>query len=317
MLKNRGFYRGINLGGWFSQCDYSEKTLNSFITESDIQKISSWGADHVRIPFDYNIIETTDGVFLESGFKRLEKAVQLCLKHQLNVVLDLHKTIGFSFDSYHESESGFFESVIYQQRFYDIWEKIAQRFGSYHKNVAFELLNEVTEKRYISSWNQIVNNCIQRIRKFAPETLIFVGSYENNSAETVCELDSPYDSNVVYNMHCYEPLKFTHQGAYWTDKIQKEKRFSFEEFGCMSEYFESLFSSAIEKAKKENTFLYCGEYGVIDIVTPQDSLKWLACIHSVFEKYQIGRCLWTYKGLDFGITNSHFDNIRDEIIKYI
>jgi len=59
MLKSRGFYKGINLGGWFSQCDYSEETLDFFITEKNIQKIASWGADHVRIPFDYNIFETT------------------------------------------------------------------------------------------------------------------------------------------------------------------------------------------------------------------------------------------------------------------
>lgn len=317
MLKNRGFYKGINLGGWFSQCDYSEETLDFFITEKDIQKISSWGADHVRIPFDYNVFETTDGTFLESGFQRLENAVQLCLKYNLNVVLDLHKTIGFSFDSYSENESGFFESAAYQELFYSLWEKLAHRFGHYYKNVAFELLNEVTEQRYISTWNRIANSCIQRIRKFAPETLILVGSYENNSAKTVCELDSPYDSNVIYNMHCYEPLKFTHQGAYWTDKINKDERISFEELGCVPEYFEDLFSSAIEKAKKENTFLYCGEYGVIDVVAPQDSLKWLACINSIFEKYHIGRCLWTYKGLDFGITNSNLDSVRNEMIKYI
>lgn len=35
MLKEKGFKKGINLGGWFSQCDYSEKTMNEFITESD------------------------------------------------------------------------------------------------------------------------------------------------------------------------------------------------------------------------------------------------------------------------------------------
>ncbi len=29
MLKDSGFYKGINLGGWLSQCDYSEERLNS------------------------------------------------------------------------------------------------------------------------------------------------------------------------------------------------------------------------------------------------------------------------------------------------
>ncbi len=32
-MKDFGFYRGVNLGGWFSQCDYSKERLDHFITE--------------------------------------------------------------------------------------------------------------------------------------------------------------------------------------------------------------------------------------------------------------------------------------------
>ena len=40
MLKNKGFYKGINIGGWLSQCDYSEDRIYHFITESDFEKIN-------------------------------------------------------------------------------------------------------------------------------------------------------------------------------------------------------------------------------------------------------------------------------------
>ena len=39
MLKDLGFYKGVNLGGWLSQCDYSDERLNGFITEKDIDRI--------------------------------------------------------------------------------------------------------------------------------------------------------------------------------------------------------------------------------------------------------------------------------------
>lgn len=315
MLKKRNFYKGINLGGWLSQCDYSLERLNGFITEEDFKIISDWNADHVRIPFDYNILEDADGNYIESGFQRLERAVEIAGKYGLNVVLDLHKTAGFSFDYYAESESGFFDSEEYQERFYRLWEKLAERFGKYHETVAFELLNEVTDKSYIESWNRIAGECIRRIRRYAPETLIFVGSYNNNSAETVEALDPPYDENVVYNMHCYEPLIFTHQGAYWTNDIDPEKRLSLSEANCDEEFFEKFFSSAIKKASENNTCLYCGEYGVIDVVDPEEALKWIKCINSVFDKFGIGRCLWTYKEMDFGLSGSHFDTVRSEIIE--
>lgn len=302
MLKENGFYRGINLGGWFSQCDYSEERLNGFVSEADLEKIAGWGMDHVRIPVDYNILEQQDGTSIEEGYARLAKALENCRKYGLHLVLDLHKTSGFSFDDYGENEHGFFESEHYQERFYCLWENIAKHFGN-EPDVAFELLNEVTDEEFLPAWNRIVRECIFRIRKIAPDCIILVGSYRNNAADTVKDLEAPYDDKVVYNMHCYEPLTFTHQGAYWTDKIDPERRIPFAESGCNEAYFEELFSTAIEKAKENNTELYCGEYGVIDRVSAKDMLAWYRTIHAVFEKHGISRCAWNYKELDFGLTN--------------
>ena len=311
MLKEKGFYKGVNFGGWFSQCDYSEDRLNSFITEADFKKAASWGIDHVRIPVDYNIFEAED------GFTRVEKAFALCRKYGLNTILDLHKTAGFSFDNYGENESGFFESDELQERFYRLWEEFAKRYGCLSDSVAFELLNEVTDKAFIDQWNRISNECIKRIRAYAPDTLILVGSYWNNSSEAVKDLLPPYDDKVIYNMHCYDPIKFTHQGAYWTDMVNPEERFSFEEAEISPAYFEQRFISAIEKAKENNTDLYCGEYGVIDRSTPEDTVKWFKCINSVFEKYGIARCAWSYKEMDFGLADSRLDDVRDELLKYL
>ena len=80
MLKEKGFYKGVNLGGWFSQCDYSEERLNNFITEADFKIISNWKLDHVRIPVDYNIFENDDGTYKDDGFERIDRAFELCAK---------------------------------------------------------------------------------------------------------------------------------------------------------------------------------------------------------------------------------------------
>lgn len=317
MLKNKGFYKGVNFGGWLSQCDYSEDRLNNFITESDFAKVAEWGIDHIRIPVDYNIFENDDGTFKEDGFARIDKAFALCEKYGLNAVLDLHKTAGFSFDNYGENEAGFFESEQLQERFYRLWEEFAKRYEKYSDRVAFELLNEVTDKEYIDAWNRISGECIKRIRAYAPDTLILVGSYWNNSAAAVPDLAKPYDNKVIYNFHCYDPLKFTHQGAYWTDLIDPDERISFDEMDITPEFFEELFKPAIEAAKCNNTTLYCGEYGVIDIVSSEDAVKWFRCINSVFEKHGISRCAWSYKEMDFGLSDSRLDNVRDELLKYI
>ena len=98
MKKFEGYMHGIDLGGWLSQCDYSKDRLENFITEPDIAKISSWGLDHVRVPVDYNIFRDENG-FIESGFGYVDRAVEWCGKYGLNMILDLHKTYGYSFDS--------------------------------------------------------------------------------------------------------------------------------------------------------------------------------------------------------------------------
>ena len=311
-----GFKKGVDLGGWLSQCDYSQERLDHFIEEKDFAKIASWGADHVRLPFDYNIVQKEDGSLIEEGFARLQKAIEWSKKYNLKIVLDLHKTKGFSFDQ-GENQSGFFDSESLQNMFYVLWEEMAKRFGSDVENVAFELLNEITDQSFIDAWNRISTECIKRIRKYAPDILILLGSYWNNSPDAVKDLLSPQDDKVIYNMHCYDPMKFTHQGAYWTDMIVQEDRYSFEDINIDAEYFKGRFASAVETAKKNNTALYCGEYGVIDVATPEDTVKWYKAIHEAFEDLGIGRSAWSYKEMDFGLSDERMSGVIDELVKYL
>ena len=314
-MKSRGFYRGVNLGGWLSQCDYSPERLNGFITEKDIGVIASWGLDHVRIPVDHNVFESEDDAMNGPGFGIVEKVLSWCGKFGLKTVIDLHKTAGFSFDP-GEKEAGFFESEAYQARFYCLWEALASRFGG-SQDVAFELLNEVTDQSFIAAWNRISAECIRAIRRIDPRVLILVGSYHNNSAAAVPALDPPADENVAYNFHCYDPLDFTHQGAPWVPALDLSARPSFKEMRLPEDYFETRFAPALEAARKYGAPLYCGEYGVIDRAKSEEALKWFRRIHDTFEKYGIARAAWSYKQMDFGLSDARLDGVRDELIRLL
>ncbi len=313
IMKDFGFYRGVNLGGWLSQCDYSRERMDGFITEKDFDVIASWGLDHVRIPVDYNIFEEEDGRFRQDGFDRVARAVEWARKRNLRVVLDLHKTSGFSFDS-GEKEEGLFRSESCQNRFYRLWEALAEHFCD-PEETAFELLNEVTDQAYSRSWNRIAAECIARIRKIAPRSLILVGSYWNNSAEAVKDLDPPADDRIIYNFHCYSPLEFTHQGAPWVAGMDQSRRISFPDSGITEALFEELFSSALETAEKNRTCLYCGEYGVIDRVPPKDVLAWYRTIHAVLDRHGIARAAWSYREMDFGLSDPRMDGVRKELLR--
>lgn len=335
-----GLMHGINLGGWLSQCNHTKERYDNFIKEEDFSVIKSWGLDHVRIPVDYDLVEDNDGNYKESGFAYIEKAISWCKKNDLNMILDLHKTFGYSFDA-GEKEDGFFDSESYQERFYKLWEEFAKRFSSNKEMLAFELLNEVTDKDYCEKWNKISDTCIKRIRKICPDIRILVGGYWNNSVEAVPDLNLPQDEYIIYNFHCYEPLIFTHQGAHWVEgmdtsfrmklsepysyyKEQSEKNIGmacadYTKYGADntpdSSYFEALFTEAIKVAKERNVELYCGEYGVIDRSQPEEALQWYKYISAVFEKYNIGRACWSYREMDFGVVDSRMDGVRSELIK--
>ena len=105
MKRLNGYMAGVNLGGWVSQYAGNlqrdpEHHFDRFITEEDIQRIADFGFDHVRVPFDYPLIEDDDKPFVykESGFAYLDNCVAWCRKAGINLVLDLHRAPGFSFN---------------------------------------------------------------------------------------------------------------------------------------------------------------------------------------------------------------------------
>lgn len=343
MKKWYGYQQGINLGGWFSQCNHNKEHYDTFITETDIANVADWGLDHIRIPVDYNLVEDNNGNYLESGFAYIQKAIDWCGQYHLNMILDLHKTAGYSFDN-DEKETGFFDNVDCQERFYRLWEEFAKRFGKYRDRLAFELLNEITDQAYCDAWNRIADQCIRRIRRITPDIDIVIGGYWNNNVTAVKDLAMPQDEHIIYTFHCYDPMIFTHQGATWVKDMPVDFRFSFHhtcqeyydavrqtlpyqtaifptmkhmEQNLDADFFTNLFASAIQTAEARNVPLYCGEYGVIDITDPDEALQWYQCIHSVFEKYSIGRAAWTYKEKCFGLTGRHYSSVLEEIKKYL
>lgn len=342
MREFKGYVHGVDLGGWFSQCDHSQDRYDNFIKEEDFATIASWGLDHVRLPIDYELVEDDKGGYREDGFERIRKALEWAGKYNLNTVLDLHKTYGYSFDVGY-GESGFFDNEKYQERFYKLWEKIASEFGGYGDALAFELLNEVTSKEYCDTWNRIAKECIRRIRAILPEVKILVGGYYNNSIVALKDLDAPYDENVVYNFHCYDPLVFTHQGAGWVDRMSLDFRIPVDvTYGELakasdeqtngiggdlklldpneklsSKYFDKCFAEAVAIAEERNVPLYCGEYGVIECASAEDTLKWYEMIGESFNRFNIGRAAWSYKEMNFGLTAPELDSVRDKLIKLL
>ena len=260
------------------------------------------------------------------------------------MVIDLHECYGYSFDPLKKDmdRKKFFVDEALQERFFKLWEKIATMFAGYPEQVAFEPLNEVVLQEVYKEWNVICEKYIKRMRAIAPTTTIIIGGVCYNNVYSVPLLDFPVDENIIFNFHCYEPMVFSHQGAYWVDFMPADFRIGYpktkEEYRAASreltddlagaifrdeigeigpQFFEDIFAPAIEYAKEKGVELYCGEYGVIDLADNEDKLRWLQDIHAAFDKHGIGHALWNYKEKDFGLVDESFATIKDRFIAMI
>lgn len=341
-----GFQKGVNLGGWISQfAKYDIQHFETFITKDDIAYIASLGFDHVRVPVDYNVLEDEDGNVIESGFAYLTNCCEWCREYGLHMLIDLHECYGYSFDPLKKDmdRAKFFYDDALQARFLKLWQEIARRFKDYPDSVAFEPLNEVVLFEVVDAWNKVIRKYCETVRAIAPDNYIVIGGVRYNHVTSVPLLDPPYDDKTVYNFHCYEPLVFTHQGAYWMDEMPSDFRLEYplplEEYrrvnhdvigydetgvlydervsGLGVEFFETIFEDAIKTAEKYDAALYCGEYGTIDLADNQSKLRWLKDIHAAFAAHGIGHALWNYKEKDFGLVDDSFAEIKEDFIKIV
>lgn len=343
MREFEGFKKGINLGGWLSQCCHRKVHYDTFITEADIKQIAVWGLDHVRLPIDFELIEPEEGVYSEDGFGYIDRCIEWCRCYNLNVILDLHKTAGYVFheqiNNGTEKASFFLENEELIQRFLNLWKFIARRYQDDTKMLAFEILNEMVDPSGGIAWNRLAKRAYETIREILPNAKIIIGSNMWNSIHTLKYMDKPYDENVIYTFHFYEPMLFTHQKAAWVDAIPKDVDVYYpdaiETYQRLADrigqyevsnettdkmditYLEEIIKIAVITAEEYNVPLYCGEYGVINQADPKSTLNWYRDFHQLMEKYNIGRASWTYKEKDFGIQDAHLDSVREQILQFL
>ena len=333
--------RGINFGGYLSQCQHSLEHYDSFIGEADVKKVAEWGFDHIRLPIDYEVLEDERGEDYIKGISYVNQFVGWCQDSGIDVVLDLHKAYGYDFnDAGDSAKNNLFTNEALKRRFVDLWIRMAKRYGNF-KGVAFELLNEVVKEENATLWNDLINETVKAIRIYAPNTPIIYGGIQWNSARTLKLLDVPQDKNIIYTFHMYEPLIFTHQKAYWVSGMPMDKDIAYpetmeyykevtkpigykgkdvtvskcEEMG--KPFLEEMVKEAVDAAANAGVRLYCGEFGVIDRAPVKDTLCWFEDIMEVFKKYDIHCAVWSYKGMDFGVSDEHYAPIAEKLMKLL
>jgi aryl-phospho-beta-D-glucosidase BglC (GH1 family) len=326
---------GVNLGGFLSQVKdniFDDNHINSFITEKDLAMINKCGFNCIRLPVDHYFFEFQPYKYDEKRLKKIDETIDLSKKHDLNVILDLHKTEGHSFAANEREKNDIWNKKSEsRKRFLSIWSMFSQRYKNY-ENVIYEILNEPVSPDY-ESWNELCSEAIETIRQKDNNHYIVIESNLWGRPKCFEGLKKFDDEKVIYSFHFYEPIVVTHQMAYWTpfvfhniyrhyvkypgrpenianvkEKLQeKDKSFS-ELLDGQDKYWninelEKLLKPVLDFQKKYNVPVFCGEFGCIIVADPETRQNWTSDMITILKKHGISWTYWSYKNMDFGIVD--------------
>jgi len=337
MKKLEGYMAGVNLGHWISQYGTKRKEhFDNYITAPDFKRIAEWGMDHIRMPFDYFMIEddADPGKYLEDGLAYMDFTLENCKKNGLNLVMDLHHAPGFFFGN--GDKNTLFTDPVMQERYINIWKFLAKRYAAEGDNLIFELMNEVVWENS-DPWNELWQRTVKEIENISPDRRCIIGGNKWNSITELKNLTIVDDPNVIYNFHAYEPFMFTHQRANWMENTRNYTvpvKYPFDPkehaafFGgnlwgdyakldmIDKRFLYNFFAPALEFIEKNDRPLYCGEFGVISNSDVESMENWYKDMCDIFNEYGIGHAAWSYRGFS-KITDNNNNVVSEKMIKIL
>ena len=308
---------GVNLGLWLSQSEKRGIEREQFIVQSDFNKISSLGFDHIRLPIDEVQFWDEQGNKQKDAFELLHRAIQWAMSADLRVIVDLHIIRSHYFNA---ASNALWTDPKEQEKLVDLWEQLSGELSRYSSDkVAYEFMNEAVAKEH-EDWNKLVSLLYQSMRGKEPRRTLVIGSNRWQGYETFPFLKVPSnDLNLILSFHYYRPFALTHYKTSWTslknydgkvfypgevvprtelDKVPEKIRQEIE--WATGHFDKARLSTEIEIpvkiASELNLPLYCGEFGVFSTAPEDAALRWYRDLTEVFRENNIAFSHWAYRG---------------------
>jgi endoglucanase len=250
--------RGVNLGGWLlwepwmwgghllasesklssrlesvvspeEMAKFRREVYDNFITEADIQRISTLGFNVVRVPMNHTIFESGG-----PGFQILDRLLSWADRYHVFVVLDLHSAPGGQAKIFTADSDGgklLWDSPENQSRTLALWKSIAEHYKDRRIVAGYDILNEPAPE----SGSQLADmdrKIVAAIREVDPAHMVIVeGSKYASDFSMFPELLS---ANQAYSFHMY-----TRKQDDRSEKLAEYSRIS----------------------KTQNVPMWCGEFG--------------------------------------------------------
>ncbi len=272
---------------------FFDRFLDQFFTDEDAAYLASLGLNCLRIPINYRHFEDDDatGVYKESGFTRLNHVIDLCARHGLYSVIDLHATPGGQNQRWHSDNPThlalLWEYREFQDRVVGLWEVLAERYRDNGWVAGYNPLNEPSDPSG-AKLTAFYERLRDAIRAIDPHHILFLDG--NRQGTVFDDFAEPWE-NTVYTLHDYALAGFPDSGDYpgisrgqWVDKAALEAKF--------------LERSAYMRGT--GTPIWVGEFGPVytgDQARDDQRYQVLIDQLDLYDQYDAGWSLWTYKDI--------------------
>ena len=305
--------RGINFSGF--EFDVEIGYENWIFEGKYYDAVREKGFDHIRLPVDFflHMGEAPEYKINEEFLRKIDTVINTCLSSNLKIVLDFHH-----FGELQTNVKG------NKQKYYKMWEQLAEHYQSYPSGLVFELINEPGNASAIKGGGpdvvtpekilEIQEEAIKIIRKTNPTRLIVHATSWNDGAAQLMSTEPllPDDKNLIMSVHSYEPMEFTHQGANWDgDGVPRPPT----DFTDDMKYEIQLVFAMVKKYQETyGRPVWIGEFGAMKPNTPAGArAKYADFIVETMKDAKCGWCWWEFQS-GFGLYSTSSDEWVDDAL---
>jgi endoglucanase len=247
----------------------------------------------LRLPVNYRHFEDDMNPFeiKTSGFKHLDRVVDLCAKHGIYTIIDLHAAPGYQNISWHSDNPThvglFWQHKHFQDRTVHLWQVFAEHFKANPWVAGYNPLNEPYDptERLIEP---VYRRLVQAIRAIDPKHLIFL---EGNRYSKDFHMFGEPMPGVVYTHHDYAAPGIIAGGRYPGDTAGQyyDREILQERFLAVSKYMLDY-----------HVPIWVGEFGAIytgDAETDAMRDQIVRDQLEIYKHYQASWAIWLYKDI--------------------
>lgn len=276
--------------------DFTRSFRRSFIREYDFELIKEWGANCVRIPFNYRLIEFEDRPFSlnEEGLRELDNAVRWCQRHGLYCILDMHAAPGAQNPDWHSDCVGkpeFFAKDSNKDRFVKLWYFLASHYKDVSAVAGYDIMNEpVIGIEREKELKDLYCRVTKEIRDVDRRHIIFLEG--NLFGQRLDFIGKPEDRNTALSIHAYPITDYVFN--FEKDLVYPGKVYNIPWSKKALDLMTLPYRMMVERI---GVPLYVGEMGVNWRGGYCGELRWVKDMLNILEQYGMSWTYWTYKSV--------------------